>query len=110
MIPDRSQADDLRRYARTLDDGASVTAGVVASLTAAWADATGREWAERLRLVGRELDRLATVALDHADAVDRHTDEEPTGVLLGAMTGARTTTRRGVVVPTLPEPTTTPPP
>lgn len=100
-------ADDLRRYARTLDDAASVTAGVVASLTAAWADAAGREWAERLRLVGRELERLAAAALDRADDADRHaatTDEQPAGVVLGGLGGTRTTTRRGVVVPTLPAP------
>ena len=101
----RSHADDLRRYARDLDDAASATAAVIAALAGAWADATGRQWAERLRLVGRELDHLAGVARDQADAADRHAaDDEPTGVVLGAQTGTRTTGRRGVVVPTLPVP------
>ena len=97
------RADELRRYGRTLDEAATVTADVVARLAEAWADATGREWAERLRRVGRELDDLATDAFDRADDADCRTGaDEPAGVRLGAQTGARTTGRRGVVVPTLP--------
>jgi hypothetical protein len=99
-------------YARSLDDAAADTAVVIARLGTAWADATGREWAERLRLVGRELDHAARAAMDLAgesgDAADTgglsgaglHA-EETVGVVLGAQTGTRTTDRRGVVVPTL---------
>lgn len=97
-------ADELRRDGRLLDDAADATADVVVRLAAAWADATGGEWAERLRRVAHVLDDLATSAFDRADEIDRGTDETPAGMLLGAQTGARTTTRRGVVVPTLPVP------
>ena len=91
--------------ARSLDEAAADTAVVVARLATAWADATGREWAERLRLVGRELDHAARAAVDPDGdrCADRHA-EEPAGVVLGAQTGTRTTDRRGVVVPTLPAP------
>lgn len=109
-------------YARSLDEAAADTAVVVARLATAWADATGREWAERLRLVGRGLDLAARAAPDPpgegggtGDAADTgglsgaglHA-EEPAGVLLGAQTGTRTTDRRGVVVPTLPAPVAPP--
>lgn len=102
--------DDLWRSARSLDAAAWDTAVVVARLATAWADATGREWAERLRLAARELDAAARAAADLAaradagPARDELRTDEPTGVVLGAQTGARTTGRRGVVVPTLPAP------
>lgn len=104
-----SHADDLRRFGRTVGDAATGTADVVGSLVEAWADATGREWAERLRRVVHELDDVAADAFavadraDRVDRVDRHAGE-PAGVQLGAQTGVRTTGRRGVVVPTLPAP------
>lgn len=96
--------EDLRRHGRLLDDAADATADVVAGLAEAWADMTGRGWAERLRRVGHHLDDLATDLFDRADATDRGTAEAPVGVRLGAQTGERTTARRGMVVPTLPPP------
>ncbi|BBG04578.1 hypothetical protein PSA01_27490 [Pseudonocardia saturnea] len=85
-----------------LDDTAGALAAVRGALAAAWDDAAGREWSDRLDLVRRATDRLAADAAAERlrlDALAPDPERPPTAP---GPIGTRTTDRRGVVAPLLP--------
>ncbi|MBW0105537.1 hypothetical protein [Pseudonocardia sp. KRD291] len=58
------QAVAWRRVAEELDAAVTGTSALAAGVAEAWTDRAGQSWAQRLELVGRELDRQAGVAAD----------------------------------------------
>ena len=70
-------------------------------LADAWPDARGEEWAHRLRVLRRALERDADAAVEFGRAVDRLADPSPDGPRLGDTGAVRVDSRRGVTIPQL---------
>ena len=94
--------------AAALDAAAAEIGDLARRLAAGWPDAHGREWSERLQVLGHTLADDADAAVRLGQAVERATDEPigpvSAGPRLGGTAARRADDERGVRIPRLDDP------